>query len=98
MDMRFCRHVPNSLRDKNKKLHNSCLPEKMFLCPPKLCNPPFAQGKKVSSTLNFMILQRMVRNECVRFGGHVDIKVNYKILQLKILKESTILDTSPCFQ
>jgi hypothetical protein len=28
-----------------------------------------------------MILQ-MVRNKCVRFGGHVDIEVRYKILWL----------------
>jgi hypothetical protein len=37
------------------------------------------------STLNVMILQA-VRNECVRFGGHVDIEVSYKILQLDVLK------------
>jgi hypothetical protein len=35
----------------------------------------------------------MVRNECVRFGGHVGIEVSYKILQLEILKESPILTT-----
>ena len=34
-----------------------------------------------------MMLQ-MVRNECVRFCGHVDIEINYKILRLipKVLK------------
>jgi hypothetical protein len=26
-----------------------------------------------------------VRNECVRFGGHVDIEVSYKILRLDVL-------------
>jgi hypothetical protein len=31
-----------------------------------------------------MILQT-VRNECVRFGGHADIEVRYKILQLDVL-------------
>jgi hypothetical protein len=36
------------------------------------------------STLNVMILQ-MVRNEHVRFGGHVDIEVRYEILQLDVL-------------
>jgi hypothetical protein len=36
-----------------------------------------------------------VRNECVRFGGPVDIEVSYKILQLEVLKKSPILDTSP---
>jgi hypothetical protein len=37
-----------------------------------------------------MILQ-MVRNECLRFGGHVDIEVRYKILQLDVLKKTQIL-------
>jgi hypothetical protein len=32
-----------------------------------------------------MILQ-MVRNEYVRFGGHVDIEVRYKILRLDVLR------------
>jgi hypothetical protein len=26
-----------------------------------------------------------MRNECVGFGGHVDIEVSYKILQLDVL-------------
>jgi hypothetical protein len=57
-----------------------------------------AQWKKTFSlTLNLMILQ-MVRNECLRFGGHVGIQVSYKILQLEVLKDSPILVTSPCFQ
>jgi hypothetical protein len=34
--------------------------------------------------LNVIILQT-VRNECVRIGGHVDIEVRYKILQLDVL-------------
>jgi hypothetical protein len=29
-----------------------------------------------------MILQT-IRNECIRFGGHVDIEVSYKILWLE---------------
>jgi hypothetical protein len=41
-----------------------------------------------------MILQ-MVRNECVRFGGHVDIEVSYKILQLHVLKETPSLQNPP---
>jgi hypothetical protein len=49
------------------------------------------------STLNVMILQ-MVRNECVRFGGHVDIKVSYKILWLDVLKETPSLQNPPCFE
>ena len=49
-----------------------------------------------SSTLNIMILQ-MVRNNCVRFGEHIDMEGSYKILQLEVLKEAPILGTSPYF-
>jgi hypothetical protein len=44
-----------------------------------------------------MILQT-VRNECVRFGGHVDIEVSYKILRLDVLKETPSLQNPPCFE
>jgi hypothetical protein len=44
-----------------------------------------------------MFLQT-VRNECVRFGGHIDIEVSYKILQLDVLKESPILHNLSCFE
>jgi hypothetical protein len=47
--------------------------------------------------LNVMILQT-VRNECVRFGGHVDIEVGYKILQLDVLKKIPSLQNPPCFE
>jgi hypothetical protein len=30
------------------------------------------------------MISQTVRNECVRFGGHVDIDVSYKILRLKV--------------
>jgi hypothetical protein len=40
----------------------------------------------------------MVRNECVRFGGHVDIEVSYKILWLDVLKEIAILHNLSCFE
>jgi hypothetical protein len=39
------------------------------------------------------MISQTVRNKCVRFGGHIDIEVSYKILQLDVLKESPILDT-----
>jgi hypothetical protein len=59
--------------------------KKWFSWPLKLCYPLWAQGKKTFlSTLNVMILQT-VKNECVRFGGHVDVEVRYKILQLDVL-------------
>jgi hypothetical protein len=44
------------------------------------------------------MISQIVRKVCVRFGGHVDIEVNYKILQLEILNEAPILLNSPCFQ
>jgi hypothetical protein len=40
----------------------------------------------------------MVKNECIRFGGHEDKQVGYKILQLEVPKKSTILHKLPCFQ
>jgi hypothetical protein len=44
---------------------------KWLLWPSKLCCPLRVQGKKTFlSTLNVMILQ-IVRNECIRFGGHI---------------------------
>jgi hypothetical protein len=44
-----------------------------------------------------MILQT-VWNECVRFGGHVDIEVNYKILWLDVLKKTPSLQNPPYFE
>jgi hypothetical protein len=58
--------------------------KKCFFWPSKLCCPLLVQGEKINSTLNIMILQT-VRNECVRFGGHVDIEVRYKTLRLVVL-------------
>jgi hypothetical protein len=44
-----------------------------------------------------MILQT-VRNECVRFGGHIDIEVSYKVLRLDLLKETQILHNLSYFE
>jgi hypothetical protein len=44
-----------------------------------------------------MILQ-MVRNECGRFGRHVEIKVNYKILQMEVTNLVPILYYLAYFQ
>jgi hypothetical protein len=56
----------------------------VFLAFKTLLSPLGVWEKTVLSTLNVMILQT-VRNECVRFGVHVDIEVRYKILQLDVL-------------
>jgi hypothetical protein len=72
--------------------------KKWFFWPSKLCCPLRPQGKKTFlSTLNVMILQT-VRNECVRFGGQVDIEVGYKSLQLDVLKETPILHNLSYFE
>jgi hypothetical protein len=48
-------------------------------------------------TLSDMILQ-MVGNECVRFGGYVEVQVSYKILWLEVPKKARVLHNFPCFQ
>jgi hypothetical protein len=40
---------------------------------------------------------KTVRDECVRFGGHVDIQVSYKILWLEVPKEASIYAQSTLF-
>jgi hypothetical protein len=63
--------------------HIPYLLKKMDFLAFKTLLSPFGTGEKTfSSTLNLMILQ-MVRNKCVRFGGHIYIEVSYKILQWK---------------
>jgi hypothetical protein len=93
--MRFCRHIPNSPKNKNKMSHNSCLLEKVvFLA---FAVPLWYREKTLLSALNVVILQT-VKNEYTRFGGHVDREISYKILQLEILNEAPILLNSPCVQ
>jgi hypothetical protein len=69
----------------------------VFLAFKTLLFPSGARKKTFLSTLKVMILQT-VRNECVRFGGHVDIEVSYKILQLDVLKETQNLHNLSCFE
>jgi hypothetical protein len=96
--MRFCGHIPNSPRNKNPNRHISYLLEKVvFLDPKRLVSPWVGAEKTISSTLNVMI-SKMVRNEIVWFGRHVDIEVNYKILWLEVPKLVPILYYPPCFQ
>jgi hypothetical protein len=44
------------------------------------------------------MISQMVRNETVRFGRHIDIEVNYKILQLEIPKLVLIFPYTTCFR
>jgi hypothetical protein len=79
VDVRFCRHVPISLQNKNmEKQIPRLLSENGFFGLQNSVVPFRHMGKKNSSTLNIMILQT-VRNKCVRFGGHIDIEASYKI-------------------
>jgi hypothetical protein len=96
--MRFCGHVPNSLRNKNMERHIPYPLQKMVFFASKTLLYPFGRGQKnFFSTLNVMISQ-MIRNETVRFGKHIDIEVSYKILQLEIPKLVLILHLLACFQ
>jgi hypothetical protein len=91
--MRLWGHVPNSLRNKNLEGHIPSLLIKYIFLPSKLCCP----CRTFLSILNVMILQT-VKNECVRFSGHVNIEVSYKILQLEVVKETFILHSLSCFE
>jgi hypothetical protein len=98
MGMRFWGDVPNSLRNKNTERYIPHLRLKMiFLAFKTLLCLYGTRGKHFFVKMNVMILQRM-RNECVRFGGHVDIEITYKFLQLDVLKETLILHNLSCFE
>jgi hypothetical protein len=91
----FCTHVPNSTRNKNMQSTKPYLSPKMvFLVPETLLYLSSIVEKNFSLTLNLMISQT-VRNEYLRFDGHVGIQVSYKILWLEVLKDSPFLVTSP---
>jgi hypothetical protein len=68
---------------------------KMVFWPSKLCCPVRALGKLLF-LVNFELYD--IANECIRFGGHVDIEVSYKILQLYELKETSILHNLSCIE
>jgi hypothetical protein len=93
--MRFCGHVPNSPRNKNLKRFILNLLEKVVFLDPKRLLSPFCRGKK---NYFYVMISQMVRNESVRFGGHIDIEVSYKVLRLEVPKNVPILQNPPCFQ
>jgi hypothetical protein len=96
--MRICGHVPNSPMNRNPKRLIPYICQKWIFGPPKLyCTSRAWAEKTFWWTLNVMILQT-VRNECLRFGGHIDIEVSYKILQLDVLKKTPTLQNPPCFE
>jgi hypothetical protein len=47
VDMRFCRHVPNSLKNKNMEMYIPHLFKKMVSRPSKLGCPTWAHGKNL---------------------------------------------------
>ena len=98
VNMRFCGQVLHSPINKNSKRLIPYISKKEVFWLPKLGFSLGAYAKKTfPSTLNIMIFQ-MVRNECVRFSGHVCIKISYKILWLEILKGTPSLHSPPCFE
>jgi hypothetical protein len=44
--IRYCRHIPNPPRDKNKMSHNPCLLEKVVFWAFKTLMSPFGTGGK----------------------------------------------------
>jgi hypothetical protein len=58
----------------------------VFLALKTLLYPSSIGEKLFFPTLNLMILQT-VWNECLRFGGHINIQISYKILWLEVLKK-----------
>jgi hypothetical protein len=60
-------------------------PKMVFLAPETLLYLLGTMEKNFLFDFECLISQT-VRNECVRFGGHVDIEVSSKILQLEVLK------------
>jgi hypothetical protein len=89
--MRFCRYVPNSLRNKNPKRHISYLLEKVVFLDPKRLLSPLGRGEK-SFFFNFECYDLTNSKEWkVRFDRHVDIEVSYKILWMEVPKFSSLL-------
>jgi hypothetical protein len=94
--MRFCGHVPNPRKSKNKKRHMLYLLKKVDFLDPKRLLSPFCSGRKnYFFNLNVMISE-MVMSESVRFGRHIDIEVSYKILQILVQKLVPILHYQAC--
>ena len=69
----------------------------IFLASKTLLYPSGIGKKIVPSTLN-VIISQMVRNESLRFGGHLYIQVDYNIFWLGALKEAPNLHNPSCFE
>jgi hypothetical protein len=96
VDIRFCWHVPNS--SKNKNLKSISIPKNGFFGPQNFAIPlEHMEFLNFFPILNLMILQT-VWNECVRFDGHINIQVSYKIIRLEVPKKASILHSPTCFQ
>jgi hypothetical protein len=69
-----------------------------FFWPLKHCCTLWAHTKKTFSfTLNLMISQS-VKNQRLKFGGHVNMKVRSKILRLDVPKKIRTFYNPPCCQ
>jgi hypothetical protein len=66
--------------------------------PPKTFRYAMSRWKKaLLSTLNVMILQ-IIKNECVKSSGDINIQISYKILLLEVLRKVPILHSPPYFK
>jgi hypothetical protein len=98
VDMRFCRHLPNSPRYKNKVLHNPCLLEKVSFLAFKTLLPPFGiRNKNFFVNFKYYDLANGNKRVCKIWWICKHRTVSYKILWLKVLNEALILLNSPCF-
>jgi hypothetical protein len=95
--MRFYGHVPNLPINRNSKRLIPYTQKNGFFGLQYSVVSLGHRGKTFPSTLNVMILQTIM-SECVRFVGHGNIQVSYKILRLKVLNETPILHSPPYFQ
>jgi hypothetical protein len=64
--------------------YNPCLLEKVVFWAFKTLLSSFGIGEKNFSINSTIMISQTVRNECARFGGHVDREVSYMILRLEI--------------
>jgi hypothetical protein len=92
--MRFYRRISNSPRNENKMMHHPyLLGEIVFLASNTLLSSIGMWEKKI---FNFKLYD-LTRNECVKFGKHVDKQVNYKILWLEVSNNAQTLHNPPYF-
>jgi hypothetical protein len=96
MHMIFLVHVPNSPRNKNMKSGNPYLFQNMVFLASETLLYPLGTCRK-----NFFFhseISQSVKNQSLKFGGHVNMKVRSKILRLDVPKKVRTFYNPPCCQ